>query len=100
MYTYPITGFRISTRMLTPADMQGYPHCILMDHEALGVIIVPDLSLHALIQVFVKEIVKPTLVANTDIPALHMHMRPLCEAVVRRVYHFEDRTLQQSNLGP
>ena len=86
--------------MLTPANMQRYPHCMVMDHEALGVIIVSDFSLHALIQVAVKEIVKPILEANTHIPTLHLHMRPLCEAIIRRVYHFDDGTLKESKLGP
>ena len=68
--------------MLTPANMQRYPHCIVMDHEALGVIIVPDLNLRALYQVFVKDIVKPALEANTHIPTLYRHMRPLCKAII------------------
>ena len=79
--------------------MQKYPHCIVMDHEALGVIIVPELSLRGMNQISIKEIVKAVLEANTDIQALHLYMRPLCEAIIRRVYHFEDATLQQSKLG-
>ena len=80
--------------------MQRYPHCIVMDHDALGVIVVPDPSLHALIQASVEEIVKPILEAKTHIPTLHEHMRPLCEAIIRRVYYFEDGSLQQSDLRP
>ena len=38
-----------------------------MEHETLGLIIVPDLNLRALYQVVVKDIVKPILEANTDI---------------------------------
>ena len=69
-----------------------------MDHKALGVIIVPDLNLRPLNRVTIKDIVKPILEANTDIPALHLYMRPLCEAVIRRIYHFEDANDQQSKL--
>ena len=62
--------------------MEEYPHCVVMEHDSLGVIIVPDLNLRALNQVFIKDIVKPILEANTDIPTLYLHMRPLCEAIV------------------
>ena len=69
-----------------------------MEHETLGVIIVPDLNLRALNQVFTKDIVKPILEANTDILELYLHMRPLCEAIIRRVYYFEEASDQQSKL--
>ena len=46
-----------------------------MDHDALGVIIVPDLSLRAMNQISAKESVKPILEANTDMQALHLYMR-------------------------
>ena len=79
--------------------MQRYPHCVVMEHDELGVIIVPDLSLRALNQISITEIVKAILDANTDIQGLHLYMCPLCEAIIRRVYHFEDATSQQSKLG-
>ena len=69
-----------------------------MDHRALGVIIVPDLSLRALSRVTIKGIVQPILDANKHIPTLHEHMRPLCEAIIRRIYHFEEASDQQSKL--
>ena len=94
----PTTGFWISGRILTPAKAQQYPHCVLIEHETLGLIIVPDLNLRALYQVVVKDLVKPILEANTDIPALHLFMRPLCEAIIRRVYIFEEANVQQSKL--
>ena len=70
-----------------------------MEHDELGVIIVPGLSLRALSQISIMEMVKAILDANTDIQALHIHMRPLCEAIIRRVYHFEDAALQRSKIG-
>lgn len=79
--------------------MQRYPHCVVMEHDELGVIILPDLSLRPLSQVSIKEIVKAILDANTDIQGLHLHMRPLCEAIIRKVFHFEEASLQQSKLG-
>ena len=69
-----------------------------MEHDTLGVTIVPDLNLRALYQVAIKDIVKPILEANTDISALHIYMRPLCEAIIRRVYHFEEANDQKSKL--
>ncbi|KAM0798238.1 hypothetical protein BDR22DRAFT_400317 [Usnea florida] len=53
--------------MLMPAKRQQYPHCVLMEHETLGLITVPDLNLRALYQVVVKDVVKPISEANTDI---------------------------------
>ena len=69
-----------------------------MEHDTLGLIIVPDIDLRALYQVVIKDIVKPILEANTDISALHLYMRPLCEAIIRRVYHFEETNDQKSKL--
>ena len=94
----PATGFRISTRMLTPVIMQRYPNCVVMDHQTLGVIIVPDLSLRSLNRITVKGIVQPILDANMHLPTLFRHMRPLCEAIIRRVFRFEEADAQQRKL--
>ena len=69
-----------------------------MDHEALGVIIVPDLNLRSLNRVTIGGIVQPILDANMHIPTLYRHMRPLCEAIIRRVYRFDEANDQQSKL--
>lgn len=84
--------------MLTPVNMQRYPNCVVMDHQALGVIIVPELGLRSLNRVTIKGIVQPILDANPHIPTLHRHMRALCEAIIRRVYRFEEANDQQSKL--
>ena len=84
--------------MLSPARRNQYPHCVVMEHDILGVIIVPGLNLRALRQVVFRDVVKPILEANTDIPTLFLYMRPLCEAIIRRVYHFEEANDQQSKL--
>ena len=94
-----LVGTCTQTLLNLPANMQRYPHCVVMEHDELGVIIVPDLGLRALSQISIKEIVKAILDADTDIQGLHLHMRPLCEAIIRRIYHFEDATSQQSKLG-
>ena len=61
-----------------------------MERDTIGVVIVADLALRAMHQLSFKDIVKATLEANMEIQALHLYMRHLCEAIIRRIYHFED----------
>ena len=69
-----------------------------MEHKRLGLIIVPDISLCAMNQLSLREVVRSTLLANTQIQRLHLHMRQLYSAIIRRVYYFEEPGNQHSKL--
>ena len=92
------TGFRIATRKLFVANEQRYPQCIVMEQKDLGLIIVPGIALRAMHQLSFKKVVRSTLEANAEIPLLHLYMRPLCVAIIRRIYHFEDLANQNKKL--
>ena len=93
------TTFWISTRKLRPALKEQYPHRITLENSTLGLVIVPIIYLRSMHQISFKEIARLVLEANKEIDSLHLYVRQLWVAVVRRIYHFEDSTGQQGKLG-
>lgn len=92
------TSFKLSTRKLPLALTQQYPHCVLLERKKLGLVIVPSISLRTVQNIHFKEIVTLVLDANTELDSLHLYMRELWVAIIRRVYHFVDAAEQKNKL--
>lgn len=90
--------FRISTRKLPLALIKRYPHCVALESKALGIVIVPDISLHGMHQISFKETASLVLKANMEIDSLHLYVRQLWIAIICKVYYFEDPANQQRKL--
>ena len=90
--------FRMSTRKLPPALIKQYPHRVVLESKTLGIVIVPDISLHGMHQISFKEIVSSVLKANMEIDSLHLYVRQLWVAIICKVYYFEDFANQERKL--
>lgn len=92
------TGFWKTSRTLSPASKQQYPHCIVMEHKDLGLVIVPDIALYAMQQISFWEAVRSALKMNTEIFSLHLYMRRLCTAIICSIFDLEDPASQKCEL--
>ena len=91
-------SFYTTDRTVRPALVERYPHCIILENDDLGLVIVPGISLRSLSRISYKETLKSIFDANAEIDSLHMYASQLWVAIVCEVYHFEDAALRESKL--
>ena len=90
--------FEITERLLSPALVKRYPYCVTLEHETLGLVVVPEIALRRIDQISFRKTIESTLEANTEIDSLHLYVRKIWTSIIRIVYYFEDIAAQKSKL--